>query len=168
MPRLAAAHASHHTSKVLTGAARPGWYRLIKSGYCLLARRELAVGLLSGCEAVQPPPPTPQPGPHRTCLTAAPAESRQARPGTWQASPSLRAMCNSMSVLIRVATFPQNSLPAPHRHQQHYGRRKRGEDGGRVPRSRKISGGLPPRNDDISVPFFLTHTKILHFPPFSK
>ena len=29
--------------------------------------------------------------------------------------------------------------------------------GGRVPRSRKISGGMSPRNDDIYVPFFLTH-----------
>ena len=40
--------------------------------------------------------------------------------------------------------------------------------GGRVPRCRKISGGRPPRNYDISVSFFLTHVKILHFPTFSK
>ena len=43
-----------------------------------------------------------------------------------------------------------------------------GGTGGRVPRSRKISGGRPPINDDIYVPFFFTHMKILHFPPFSK
>ena len=32
-----------------------------------------------------------------------------------------------------------------------------GGTGGGVPRSRKISGGRPPRNNDISVSFFLTH-----------
>ena len=39
-------------------------------------------------------------------------------------------------------------------------RRMRDESGGRgrrVPRSRKISGGRPHRNDDIPVSFFLTH-----------
>ena len=47
-----------------------------------------------------------------------------------------------------------------------HGRRKR--RGRRVPRSRKISGGRPPRNCDIPASFFLTHMKIVHFPPFSK
>ena len=39
---------------------------------------------------------------------------------------------------------------------------------GRVPHSREISGGRPPRNERISVTFFLTRVKISHFPTFSK
>ena len=41
-----------------------------------------------------------------------------------------------------------------HRTTAGHGRRKRG-GGGHVLRSRKISGGRPPRNNDISVSFFL-------------
>ena len=40
--------------------------------------------------------------------------------------------------------------------------------GGRVPRSREISGGRPPRNLDISVTFCLTRIKKLYYPTFSK
>ena len=43
-----------------------------------------------------------------------------------------------------------------------------GGTGGRVPRSRKINGGRPPRNDEFNYLFFLTHWKNLHFLPFSK
>ena len=43
-----------------------------------------------------------------------------------------------------------------------------GGDGGTRPPQLKNQRGRPPRNDDICVPFFLTHMKILHFPPFSK
>ena len=46
----------------------------------------------------------------------------------------------------------------------HHGRRKRGT-GGRVPRSRKISGGRPPRSYNRSVYFFL---KCLQFFTFSN
>ena len=36
------------------------------------------------------------------------------------------------------------------------------------PAVEKISGGRPPRNDDISVSFFLAHRNFLHFLQFSK
>ena len=76
---LATAHVNHRMPEVLTVSARPDCFRVAKSGYCQPARRELAVGLQR--KAVQPQPPKPQLAPHRTCLTAVPAESRQAKPG---------------------------------------------------------------------------------------
>ena len=51
---------------------------------------------------------------------------------------------------------------------QHHGHQKRGDWGNASPAVQKSVGDVPPKNDDISVSFFLTHQKILHFLPFSK
>ena len=83
---------------------------------------------------------------------------------SWQAasrapsSPSLE-MLDIRKLNARVQTLCVTKFASPltlsrQPHQLH-GRRKRG-DGGRVPRSRKISGGRPLRNHDISPSFFLT------------
>ena len=42
------------------------------------------------------------------------------------------------------------------------------EDGGRVPRSQKISEDVPPEIMIFMHLFFLTRLTILHFPTFSK
>ena len=85
---------------------------------------------------------------------------KKTRGGARNSSPSgarVKDVCGIWSVYSR-AFFGAGTMflyVAPFRYEAWAS--KAGGRGGRVPRSRKISGGRPPRNDDIFASFFL-HT----------